>query len=605
MKNLPTFALAGLGIYVVSSLLRATAKASPSFAPRGMDGYATLMDAYDPVGEAIGCSGAGDGSFSELGDADGLGRSFRKKLKKKLKKVVSIAVKKPMQLVKRDFKKAGRIVKRDFKKATKPLVRDFRKAGSLMKNDFSRAGAMFGGKKKGPPSAQGTSIGGTRYLDENGNEITEAQYNAAMAQYEAEANQTPGIVPDGHGSPDDGNMYSMDSVAADLFEQNQDTPAGPGFQDLSVLAASQDYADATGFTDGVVPYTGADLWQFPNPDAGDSDPLVLPEQLQQDTLDVYAGSMTDGNNMIMPKNEPATPFSADELYVGFDDPESDMRGDTYTPSAVGADYGNPQADYGTYDAFDWDWNQEGLGDVVMRPRVLGNAGPAVLSMVRSQRRPDQHGRIRRTKKPTPFKADRQGTVYAQNGGSLHRVGTLQSFAQALGLGCADLGRDMLGGWSNFRKRAEKVSKNVATYTTPSGFAYSRLKKNKKLYREYRVVAKQSMPYVAIAAGATLSVLSVGALSPAGAVMIAGGVASLGTQAYSDISAAKTNKEIERQIEADRLHEALQSTNVINDTQNLHPSGGPAAGEIPGGDWPWQYPGDGIVADFLDLSDAFV
>lgn len=625
--------LAGLGIFVVSKLLGKVADSAPAFAPRGMQGYEPPMVGYDPVAEAIGC--AGSGSFQEQG-LSGFGS--------KLKKAVKKAVKKPVALVQRDVKKVAAQVKRDVKNVTKPVVRDFKKAGALvkadltrgaaaMKRDFQGAGALFKGGSKKKPSKQMQSTGGTIYLDENGNEITEAQYNALMAQYQAEYGQTP--VAD----PNDPNAYqpfgadqfdaetptySMDEVAAGFFQQEQQEPGGDGFQELDVLAYAQPYADETGFADGTVPYTGQQMWDMPT--GYDFDPLAaiyLPQDLQEQTWDAYAGQMTSGDNLIMPAGEPATPFSADELWIGYEDPDAWSRGAAWSPEPTGIGYGNPY--YGGtrlpgywegYGGFDWNWENDGLGDLVLKPGAHRNASPAILSMIHSQERPNTYGYFipQPGKKPphsTPiiFKADKQGMVYARNGGGLHKVGPLTTLARALGLGCADFGRDMgvqgLGGFLDFLKKTEKTAKKVASYTTPSGFAASQFKKrDPHYYHQTTKVLKQVKPYALIAGGTALSVVSVGAASPAGAAMIAGGVASLGAQGYSDIAQHEAEKDLERAIERDREAEAIASTNVIQDTQYLDPQGGPAAGEIPGGDWPWEYPGDGVWADFLDLTNAF-
>lgn len=651
MKTVPKIALAGLGIYLVSSMLKAVTKAAPAFAPRGMEGYTPQMVGYDPLAEAIGCV---NGSFQSLEGLEGFGSKLKKKFKKAVKAPVSIvkkAIKAPTQLV----KKATKQVKRDVKNVSKPLVRDFRKAGGMvkrdftnaagmvkhdftkaagmvqsdftrgaaqMKRDFQGAGAMFGKKKK--PSKQMESTGGTIYMDENGNEITEAQYNALMAQYESEYFQTPGFVPDDpnaystYGADQfnvDSPTYSMDQVYADWFAQNENQPGTDGQQDLDVLAYAQSYADETGFADGTVPYTGGQMWDMPT--GYDFDPLAavyLPEELQRETWDAYASDMTSGDSLIMPAGEPSTPFSADELYIGYEDPDAWSRGAAWSPEPSGHGYGNPYQGgmempgyWQDYGGFDWNWENDGLGELVIRPGAhRGNMSPAVLSMIKSQRKPNSYGYFMRPirERPTVFKADKRGMVYAKNGGSLHRVGPLNKLAKALGLGCADFGRDMgdgLGGFLDFLKKSEKVAKKVSSYTTPSGFAASQFKKrHRKQYKETTKVLGHAKPYIMIAGGTALTVASVGALSPAGVAMIAGGVASLGAQAYGDIATREAEKDLDKAIERDRLQAAIDSNSVIDDSQRLQPRGGPAAGEIPGGDWPWQYAGDGIWADFLNL-----
>lgn len=628
--------IAGLGIFIVSKLLGKVSESSQSFAPRGMQGYEPLMVGYDPAAEAIGC--AGDGSFTEQAGLEGFGSSLKKAVKK--------VVKKPASLIKRDLKKVTSQAKRDLKNATKPLVRDFRKAGALVKADLTRgaaamqrdfqgAGALFKGGGSGKkPSKQMQSTGGTIYLDENGNRITEADYNALMAQLTQEYGGTdPNALPyDAAIQSDvDSPTYSMDQVAADYFANQQNTPGYDGQPETDILAYAQDYADETGFADGTVPYTGQAMWDMPT--GYDFDPLAaftLPYDLQQDTLDAYGASMTSGDNLIMPAGEPATPYSADELWIGYEDPDAWSRGAAWSPEPTGHGYGNPMAYDGQqgvpmpgwwqdYGGFDWNWENDGLGDLVLKPGAHRNTSPAVLSMVRSQERPNTYGWFipRPNKKPPYtrpiiFKADKKGVVYATNGSSLHRVGPLDKLAKALGLGCADFGRDMgttgangLGGFLDFLKKAEDKAKKVSSYITPSGFAAAHFKKhNERRYKQTTGVLRQAKPYALIAGGTALTVLSVGAASPAGVAMIAGGVASLGAQAYSDVATHEAEKDLEAAIQRDREAAAIASTNVIDETEGLQPTGGPAAGEIPGGDWPWEYPGDGVWADFLDLTDSF-
>ena len=634
MRTVTKLSLAGLGLYLVSQVLKKVSDNAPTFAPRGMGAYQPQMVGYDPLAEAIGCV---NGSFEEQGLA-----GFGSKLKGAVSKATSVVTKvakKPLQVVKRDVSKVAKQVKRDAKNVTKPLVRDFRKAGKLVKHDFTKAAKLMKndfrsaaalskaltGKK---PQQQQEVAGGNLYLDENGNEITEAQYHALMAQYEQEYGMTPGIIPDGAVQSDDGSpTYSMDQTAADFFAQEQNQPVTDGQPEVDILAYAQGYADETGFADGTVPYTGGQMWDMPT--GYDYDPLAafyLPQDIQDDTMDVYGASMTSGDNLIMPAGEPSAPYTGDELWIGYEDADSVSRGASWNPEPSGHGYGNPLSPssyageqggvpmpgyWENYGGFDWNWENDGLGDLVLKPGAHKNASPAVLSMLRSQQKPNTYGyfmrspKQQRTSPPIIFKADKKGMVYAKNGGGLHRVGPLAKLAQAMGLGCECFGRDMgvsgLGGFFDFIKKAEDKAKKVASYITPSGAAAAYFKKHdRKHYKETTKALGVAKPYALIVGGTALTVFSVGAASPAGVGMIASGVVSLGAQGYSDIATHEAEKDLDRLIEEDRLNSALYSTDVINQTQRLNPQGGPSAGEIPGGDWPWEYAGDGVWADFLNL-----
>lgn len=615
------FGIAGLGLYVVSRLLKSVSDSASQFAPRGMQGFERPMVGYDPLAEAIGC--AGDGSFDDQGNADGLGFSLKKKFKKSFKKIKKVAFKKPLKVFKkiaikkplRALKKSSQLVKRDFRKATQPLVRDFRKAAKLMKTDFSRAGSLF---KRG--GGRGGGKGGGRpqkYYDENGNELTEAQYNALMAQYEAErAGQSPASQPAGgadqENTPD--QTWSMDETAALQFEEKETKGDG-----ATELLAQMFNAEAAGADEAPI---GADQFdtygRAPIGWDGSADDFAasrLPEGMVESTFDVLAAESTSDDSIIMPVDEPATPYSADEMMVAYERPDSVSRGESWEPEADGSNYGN--INHGGYElpgsteGYDWNYGVEGLGDLIARPGFHGGMKRPSRMVVLNRRR----GTI------MPLLADRAGNVFARRGGSIVRLGHVDRMSGRHAFGRRMANRiteytsandgdvaPMLNGWADFRKKAEKFSKKVASRTTPSGFLYERLKKNPKLYREYRKGAKVAMPYVMIVGGVVVSVASVGIASPAGAAMIAGGVVSAGAQVYSDVKSREVRKAEEKalnaQIEADRINDAIDSTRTVHDSYGLEPSGGPAAGEIPGGDWPNEYAGDGVWADFLNLTDAF-
>lgn len=637
----------GFGAYLIAQMLK---KANVA-AEQMKRGNTISLNGYDAVAEALGCCNGG--SFSEeTAFNDGLGFSLKKKLKKAAKKVSApvkkmvktvqkVAIKMPMKAL----KKSSQIVKRDFTKATKPLVRDFKKGAKLMKTDFRKAGQLFGGKKKAP-SADVSPEGDVEYYDADGNRITQAQYDQLMS----EANQSPPLIAPNYSDqqdqptqtdddfflmpddiPGDAVQSDMPSMSYDegetdatYFENNYGTD-GAESDVVSAMSYGDNAREAWGSADGDVPYGGADLWmQQLGPYGMPGDPFApqfLPEYVQDGSLDAFAVQQTSDNSLIMPVREPAVPFTGDE-YAVFYEEEADQSGGGYGYAEPGHGAASNYAYAFDPSEYDDNWGLEGLGAVVNRTTkkkmVLGNKAAMRMS---------SYGYFLPVpgNKPMPILADRQGSIYVANGGGMHRLGCIDDLAGVAGYGRAMFSRKVrakpkgkpnrstfggykkntgLNGWGDFFKKAEKVSKKVASRTTPSGFLYERMKKNPKLYREYRTVAKQAMPYVMIAGGTALSVVSVGAASPAGAAMIAGGVASLGAQAYGDVKMDHAEKKLDRQIEEDRTNEALASMNVIEDTQNLQPTSGPSAGEIPGGDWPWQYPGDGVVADFLDLADSF-
>lgn len=635
----------GLGAYVVSQLL-AKVSANAQAAVRSRGNTVNGMGDYDRVAEALGCNCGGSFSDLEVDDAGGLG-SLKKKLKKATKSV-SKAVQKPVQqvkkvanVVKRDVGKVTKQVRRDVKNVTKPLVRDFRKGAKLMKTDFKRAGALFGGgsKKKGPSAAVSPSTQEVEYYDAEGRRITEAEYNALMAQLNqpssgqvvtddagvfsmdevlAMQDQEYGMLPaDAPGadvqSDIPGESYSMDEVAALAFQDEFGTD-GSETNPVQALTYGPDAMQAYGYADGTVPYGGAMLWmQGEDPWA----PQHLPEAIREGTLDAFAAQQSDDDSLIMPVAEPSVPFTGDEMVVWYE------QETPYYPEP--ASYGNSQpgsfapSSYGDAFGYDVDWGMEGLGAVVDR-----QTRQRLVVAPRSLMRPSTYGWIfappknsaAKQRTPIPIIADRRGNAFIKNGGSLHRIGSIDDLAGGEGLGCAMFARDVrasaqrvtdtgLSGWGDFKKKLEKGAKKVATYTTPSGFAYSQVKKRPKLYKEYRKVAVTAKPYVMIAGGTALSVVSLGAASPAGAAMIASGVVALGAQAYGDVKTREAEKALDKAIEQDRIQAAIASTDVINETQRLQPSGGAAPGEIPGGDFPWEFPGDGVAADFLDLMESFI
>lgn len=638
--------IGALGIYVLSRLF---VQRPPRSGNTTVGEYDNLMAGYDPIAEAIGCACTGE---------DGLAGKFSKKFKGALKKPITI-LKKPVTMVKKDLKKVANVVKRDVKKVAKqakrdainfhkPLVRDFKKAAKLMKTDFSRAGAMF---KRNKGGGDGGTVEEMIYQDENGNVITKEQYDALMAQQEqtvykdengnvitkeqydalmAQQDQEFFVTPPEMAQGDQDNTpsptYSMDQVAEEMLQQEFDERTVPA------VTYETHAGETRGFDDfAAIPLDAFDTWNYDPThgrqaqDAFDVDLFAateLPEHIREQTLDVYAGQQTSGNDLIMTANEPSAPYTGDELVLGFEADGDEQRD-------LSPDY---RPDFQETFATDDGWEEEGLGQLLFRPNkaIHGKPTPAVLAHrpMRPTNRPSSYGYFLPDPQRRPHKllADKRGNVFMRNGGELHRLGSVDALCGEPGEGMHTFTRDMtgvsgfgrrrprrrahrgiypgVGGWGDFMKKAEKTSKKVASYTTPSGFAYSQLKKKPKLYKEYRVVAKQTTPYLLIAGGTALSVVTLGAGSAAGVAAIAAGVAELGAQGYADHAERKAQKSLDAQIEQDRINEAILSNNVITESPNLQMSYGPAAGEIPGGDWPNEYPGDGVYADFMDLSNAF-
>lgn len=640
----------GLGVFLVSNILKNTVAKQAQFAPRGntvgIEGYNSLMNGYDPLAEAIGC--ACDGSFDDQSvSGEGLG-SFGSKLKK--------AIKKPLSLAKRDLKKIAapvqKVVKKELKQVKRLAISNplgaLKKSAQMVKRDLMAPAKLFGSKgSKGggahyDAAVQAASADNTIYQDYDGNVITKEQYDALMAQQAADAG---GYSPDQSQGFDQSQVdeptYSMDQVAADMFAQSEEGAYGDDTNTLDIIASMNNADVDAGFDDNTFPLTGEGAQEmfasdgFDESDGNyagiDQDPYdqqFLPQQYRQNTMDAYAADQTSGDNIIMPAGEPSMPYSGDEFAVMYESEDNPSRGAAWSPDPMGHSYMN--VDYGGqelpgfwqgYGGFDWNWDDEGLGAVVARPNAHGLKYPAHMVLTKPTStygyfmkpgagRPSTSGRTPPIMKPTPILADKKGNLFVTNGGSMHRIGSIDDLCDGTtGMGCASFGRDMgdglSGGFKSFMKKVDPIAKKIASRVTPSGFLYERMQKNPKLYKKYRRAEHIAVPYAMIAAGTVVSVASVGAASPVGVAMIASGVASAGAQAYSDNKKHEAENTLDRAIEHDRIQEAIDSNDVIAESQNLTPSGGPAAGEIPGGDWPNQYPGDGVWADFLDLTDALV
>lgn len=676
----------GIGLYVVSSMLKKTADAFPPRTGNTLQGYDHLMSGYNPLDEAIGCNCGG--SFEDQGaavglTADGIG-GFGSKLRK--------FAKAPVKLVAKDLKKVAKLQVGALKKVAAPVqkavkhelkqvkrlavtnpLNALKKSAQIVKRDLvTNPKRLFGHKSKSASDG-----GATKYFDANGNQITEAQYNALTAansvspetvyqdydsnvitkdqydalmaqqgqEYATDPDQSQGFDQSQVEEPD----YSMDQVAADLFAQTEEG-GGQDTDQAWIVAATDAASDDAGFTDGTFPLTGdgaADLYDTWDYDPGhgnyagiDQDPYApqqFPQDLRQNTMDAYASDQTSGDELIMPAGEPSMPFTGNEFAVMYESEDSPSRGAAWSPDPDGSQWGN--VNYGGqqmpgywqgYGGFDWNWEEDGLGALVSRPDAHGHQMPAhmVLSKPGStygyHLAPQAGGRVPTSMahvagfshqdgpKPAPILADSKGNLYVTKGGSMHRIGSIDDLCDGnAGMGCASFGRDMgnglSGGFKSFLKKLDPVAKKVASRITPSGFLYERLQKNPKVYKEYRKAVHTATPYALIVGGAVATVATVGIASPVGVAAIAGGVAELGAQGYSDYKTHEAEKEYDKTMdeiaEQDRLNEAISSGDVIQNSQGLTPSGGPAAGEIPGGDWPWEYPGDGVWADFLDLTDA--
>ncbi len=675
----------GIGLYVVSSLLRKASEAAEHMAPprtgNTLQGYDHLMSGYNPLDEAIGCNCGG--SFQDQDSAVGLTADgisgFGSKLKKAVKKVAApvkkIAVA-PLKQIAKDVKKVAapvqRVVKKELQQVKRLAITNpinaLKKSAQLVKRDLTAPARLFGHKRQS--AANG---GAVQYFDSNGAEITEAQYNALMAtnsvspetvyqdydgnvitkdQYDAlmaqqgqEYATDPSSAFGFDQSQAEEPTYSMDQVAADMFAASEDGSGADADQQWIVAATDAASADA-GFTDDTFPLTGEgaadlyDTWDY-DPSHGNyagmnMDPYApqqFPQDLRQDTMDAYAADQTSGDDIIMPAGEPSMPFTGDEFAVMYESEDSPHRGAAWSPEPDGSQWGN--VNYGgqqlpgfwqDYGGFDWTWDDEGLGAVVSRPDAHGHQYPAAMVLGKpgstygyylkpgAGRLPTQAAHIASGKgeRPKPILADNKGNLFVTKGGSMHRIGSIDDLCDGQsGMGCASFGRDMgmglAGGFKSFLKKVEPVAKKVASRVTPSGFLYSRLQKSPTLYKEYRKAVHTATPYALIVGGAVATVATVGIASPVGVAAIAGGVAELGAQAYADNKEHEAQNHYDHQMDAiaeqDRLNEAIASGDVIQHSQRLEPSGGPSAGEIPGGDWPWEYPGDGVWADFLDLTDA--
>ena len=88
-------------------------------------------------------------------------------------------------------------------------------------------------------------------------------------------------------------------------------------------------------------------------------------------------------------------------------------------------------------------------------------------------------------------------------------------------------------------------------------------------RAYRKSAKVATPYLLIAGGTALTVVSLGAASPAGVAAIAAGAAQLGTRAYRDYKVHEATEDAEEEAEkfeqAQRLAQAGRS--AVDESEN--------------------------------------
>ncbi len=531
-------------------------------------------------------------------DADGLGFSLKKSIKKVTHKIssdlkkVAAPVRKVTAKVQSDIKKVATLVKKDIAKVATQAKRDLKHVVAPVKRDFGNALTLLRTKdplfKKiapiKPTAVESSASGAVHYYDQNGAEISEDQFNQQNADAEAfnqmmaemtasapgevqfeestglywsqdasgawfqydpaskswnpdsgtlatDPYQSPGIMPG-----EDSNAYDDSQASADAAQPGDSLPPGVFYDAATQLYWTQDETGAWWYFDEG---TGQFIQEAPEPTA--SSPAALASQYtpDDDAEQAYidqitaqeAGQDLDGNRQQaqaqgIVQDVNGVYWSQDPdgtWYWWSEDVQAWQLDEPMKPTVVEQETGTG----GGFFKWLFNWGKGGLGHLTSRETgnrlfVIRQLGDYVDSV--------------------PLKADRDGKVYADIGGSLGCLGCVDDLAGAEGLGFKLFGRT----WGEARKNVDTIAKDIAAHATPSGALYKYVKeKQPKLFREYRREAKTATPYILIAGGTVLTVATLGAGSAAGAAAIAGGVAELGAQGYKDYSAHETAKDVEK------------------------------------------------------------
>jgi len=500
-----------------------------------------------------------------------------KKVTNKVTNVVKRDLSKVTDTLKRDYRTGKKLITRDMrgfikpvksafkqsvrdlKNFTKPVIRDFTNAMTLLR----LKDPLF--KKLAPikPRVEYDNAGTPIYLDENGNEITQAEYQRLQAESAAwnvmiaamEASALGEVqyeqATDTFWCQDSGGAWwswnKTTSVWIPFKEEPKDDPYnGTGIIPLVVDYESDmqpnavnDYSEPTWDDDTGKWWqqeaTGA-WWYFdsnanawaqesstaasdnydPNSVYDDAD--YLRSLTAQDAG--ATGIWDEGTNKYWTQDETG-------VWWWWSDVANAWQPDVVVDSVVmERQSGHTDANRG-FLAWLFDWGDGGLGYLTNRETgnrlfVLRQLGDTVAEI--------------------PIKADKNGVIYADNGGTLGCMGCVDDLAGP-GLGLTIFGRS----YGRSRDNVERIAKEVASYTSPGSALYKYVKtKQPKIYREYRKGWHDAAPYVMIVGGVVLSVASLSLASPAGAAMVAGGVANLAAQGYTDYSKRETRKDAEEE-----------------------------------------------------------
>lgn len=488
-------ALGTLGAFVAYSLISKGAAKAQQIAKRP----AGLNDYVDPYSLGLGCTEslagclAGTGCYEGmagvgcddgvgcLADADGLGFSLRHVLKQVTSPVVKQLKKVSAPVVKQ--------LKKDVRRVAAPVVKNLKRDLSIVKKGVKRDMGVLTFQPLRKKGGGGGNASGaeTVYQDENGNTISQAQYDAQMAQQvlpspqPAEGSISYQDAPADDGLVDDAALLDQTApIADDTQLPTGDGQGQPDYQDDALLQQIADQSSGDQGSDGEV-------YDAPQPVPGRHYARSAPAAPVDDAGEV------DGDPSFY-ADEVAAPNDPDIAFVG-----TEVQGNTVDDPYAVRD----------------DWSMGGLG--ALHDRRTGR--PVVVA----RRRPGNRLEV------TKLHADRHGNVFGYGGATLHRLGHVDGLAGAEGLGFSLFGRS----FGQIRNKVVKVERKAHDVFDPVAIGYKKLSQNPTWYKRYRRADKAATPYLLIAGGTALSVATLGAGSAAGAVAIASGVAELGAQAYAD------------------------------------------------------------------------
>ncbi len=512
-----------------------------------------------------------------IGD-DGLGFSLKKSIKKVFKaptqvlKKITAPVKKVVAKVNKaagaQLKKVANLVKRDISKVTTQARRDLKNIVAPVKRDFSNALTLLRStdplfKKLAPLKPQelhDEESGEVEYLDANGNHITEAEYNQQQAEADAydqmiaameatapgevQFEESSGLYWSQDGA---GNWYQWDD-ASKTWKQDAGTVVTDPEQTGGDSYQEEAAAPGDSLPDGVFYDAGTQLywtqddsgaWYYFDQGTGqfikDADPdteqapaYSADNDQEQAYLDQIAAQESGAGQDVEGFWDEGTQLywyqDPDGSWWWWADAVQEWQPDApIKPTVAEKENGNG----GHFLKWLFDWKEEGLGNLTLKAsgnqmyllRQLGNSVEEI-----------------------PLKADKHGKVYATIGGGLGCLGCVDDLAGAEGLGFKLFGRT----WGKVYHNVDNIAKDVASKTTVSGAVYKYVKKNDPtVYKAFHKTVHDGMPYVLIAAGTALTVASVGTATPAGAALIAAGVAEAGAQGYSDYVKHESDKAIEK------------------------------------------------------------